>query len=134
MNMTKLEPNHEDHMKLNTRECSCSFSPELSLQMKEQALKFKQELRAQDLTCKLLKEKLTCKEAELEQRNDDVVALEQRRDWLEAEVLKLQRFLGEANQKISSLEHQVCGSTTSSYLCPVILIASVLLSGRFLHD
>jgi len=89
--------------------------------MKEQALKFKQELRAQDLTCKLLKEKLTCKEAELEQRNDDVVALEQRRDWLEAEVLKLQRFLVEANQKISSLERQVCGSTTSSYLCPVIL-------------
>lgn len=80
------------------------------MQMKEQALKFKQELRAQDLNCKLLKEKLTCKEAELEQRNDDVVALEQRRDWLEAEVLKLQRFLAEANQKFSSLERQVCGS------------------------
>lgn len=83
------------------------------MQMKEQALKFKQELRAQDLNCKLLREKLTCKGAELEQRNDDVVALEQRRDWLEAEVLKLQRFLGEANQKISSLERQVCGSTIS---------------------
>lgn len=99
--------------------------------MKEQALKFKQELRAQDLTCKLLKEKLTCKEAELEQRNDDVVALEQRRDWLEAEVLKLQRFLGEANQKISSLERQVCGSTISSYFMSSHFVTSVLLSGDF---
>lgn len=96
------------------------------MQMKEQALKFKQELRAQDLNCKLLREKLTCKEAELEQRNDDVVALEQRRDWLEAEVLKLQRFLGEANQKISSLERQVCGSKkhismSRHFITPVLL-------------
>lgn len=99
--------------------------------MKEQALKFKQELRAQDLTCKLLKEKLTCKEAELEQRNDDVVALEQRRDWLEAEVLKLQRFLGEANQKISSLERQVCGSTISSYFMSRHFITSCVAVRRF---
>ena len=77
------------------------------VQLKEQALKCKQEIRAQDLNCKLLKEKLGTKEAELEQRNDDVVALEQRRDWLEAEVQKLQRLLGDANQKASSSEHQV---------------------------
>ena len=106
------------------------------MQMKEQALKFKQELRAQDLNCKLLREKLTCKGAELEQRNDDVVALEQRRDWLEAEVLKLQRFLGEANQKISSLERQVCGSTISYLWVPVVksTITSVLPVRNFFSE
>lgn len=77
------------------------------LQLKEQAFKWKQEIRAQDLNCKLLKEKLSTKEAELEQRNDDVSALEHRRDWLEAEVKKLQRLLGEANHKATTLEHQV---------------------------
>lgn len=70
-------------------------------------MKCKQELRAQDLNCRILKEKLGIKEAELEQRNDEVIALEHRRDWLESEVQKLQRLLSEANQRVTSLEHQV---------------------------
>lgn len=77
------------------------------MQLKDQAFKCKQEIRAQDLNCKILKEKLTTKEAELEERNDDVTALEHRRDWLEVEVKKLQRLLGEANHKATTLEYQV---------------------------
>lgn len=75
--------------------------------MREQAFKCKQDLRAQDLNCKILKEKLSTKEVELEQRNDEVAALEHRRDWLEAEVQKLQRLMGEANQKATALDQQV---------------------------
>jgi predicted nuclease with TOPRIM domain len=76
-------------------------------QLREQAFQCKQDLRAQDLNCKILKEKLSTKEVELEQRNDEVVALEHRRDWLEAEVQKLQQLLGEANQRATALEQQV---------------------------
>lgn len=86
-------------------------------QLREQAFKCKQDLRAQDLNCKILKEKLSTKEVELEQRNDEVVALEHRRDWLEAEVQKLQQLLGEANQKATALEQQVF---TTSCSCPVL--------------
>ena len=86
------------------------------LQLREQAFKCKQDLRAQDLNCKLLKEKLSTTEAELEQRNDEVAAFEHRRDWLEAEVQKLQRHLGEANQRIAALEQQVSITSCSSIL------------------
>jgi len=89
------------------------------LQLKEQAFKWKQEIRSQDLNCKILKEKLSTKEAELEQRNDEVTALEDRRDWLEAEVKKLQRLLGEANHKASTFEHQVL---TASFHLPWFLL------------
>ncbi|KAL2622450.1 hypothetical protein R1flu_002655 [Riccia fluitans] len=73
-------------------------------QLAGRAKDVQQELEAQNMMCKLLKEKLIQREDDLKKQSGEVASLEQSRDWLQIELSRVQSALAEATHRITGLE------------------------------
>lgn len=67
----------------------------------------KQELEAQNMLCKLLKEKLVQREDDLKNQSEEVASLVQSRDWLQIELSRVQSALADASHRLAGLERSV---------------------------
>lgn len=85
-------------------------------QVSVQAHDVRQELEAQNLLCKLLRDKLAQSEDDLGKRSEEVAGLVRSRDWFQAELQRAQNSLGEASHRLATLERTVSIDALSS-LC-----------------
>ncbi|CAM6126993.1 unnamed protein product [Calypogeia fissa] len=76
-------------------------------EISSQAHDVKQELEAQNLLCKLLRDKLSQSEDDLNKRCEEVAGLIRSRDWFQSELQRAQSALGEASQRLATLERTV---------------------------
>lgn len=76
-------------------------------QLKETVQDLKNEVKSQALNCKVLRDKLFSREADIEENNKEVSLLVQRRDWLQNELQQCKKVQSESARKVELLDHQV---------------------------
>ncbi|KAH9327622.1 hypothetical protein KI387_007800, partial [Taxus chinensis] len=77
-----------------------------SSEVKEQISELQQELKAETIVSRLLREKLCSREVEVEEFMEEIAKLKERQEILEADIGRLQDLLGTACHKARDLEFQ----------------------------